>query len=161
MLIVFEGLILSFWLLLICVVGIAKDGPVGLVVFYEQEVQDRVIELGLTTKERIKKISIISTMALFLPMVTVFPAIVYFYNGVNGFRDCFIQLTVIYLIAGLFDRLFIDWWWVGQTKAWIIPGTEEFMPYIYGKTLVGKWVGTLIGFPILAAIISGVITLLT
>ena len=161
MLIVFEGLILSFWLLLICVVGIAKDGPVGLVVFYEQEVQDRVIELGLTTKERIKKISIISTMALFLPMVTVFPAIVYFYNGVNGFRDCFIQLTVIYLIAGLFDRLFIDWWWVGHTKAWIIPGTEEFMPYIYGKTLVGKWVGTLIGFPILAAIISGVITLLT
>ena len=161
MLIVFEGLILSFWLLLICVVGIAKDGPVGLVVFYEQEVQDRVIELGLTTKERIKKISIISTMALFLPMVTVFPAIVYFYNGVNGFRDCFIQLAVIYLIAGLFDRLFIDWWWVGHTKAWIIPGTEEFMPYIYGKTLVGKWVGTLIGFPILAAIISGVITLLT
>ena len=87
MLIVFEGLILSFWLLLICVVGIAKDGPVGLVVFYEQEVQDRVIELGLTTKERIKKISIISTMALFLPMVTVFPAIVYFYNGVNGYFD--------------------------------------------------------------------------
>ena len=161
MLIVFEGLILSFWLLLICVVGIAKDGPVGLVVFYEQEVQDKVVKLGLTTKERIKKISIISTMALFLPMVTVFPAIVYFYNGVNGFRDCFIQLTVIYLIAGLFDRLFIDWWWVGHTKAWIIPGTEEFMPYIYGKTLVGKWVGTFIGFPILAAIISGVITLLT
>ena len=161
MLIVFEGLILSFWLLLICVVGIAKDGPVGLVVFYEQEVQDRVVELGLTTKERIKKISIISTMALFLPMVTVFPVIVYFYNGVNGFLDCFIQLAVIDLIAGLFDRLFIDWWWVGHTKAWIIPGTEEFMPYIYGKTLVGKWVGTLIGFPILAAIISGVITLLT
>ena len=161
MLIVFEGLILSFWLLLICVVGIAKDGPVGLVVFYEQEVQDRVVELGLTTKERIKKISIISTMALFLPMVTVFPVIVYFYNGVNGFMDYFIQLAVIYLIAGLFDRLFIDWWWVGHTKAWIIPGTEEFMPYIYGKTLVGKWLGTLIGFPILAAIISGVITLLT
>ena len=41
MLVVFEGLILSFWLLLICVVGIAKDGPVGLVVFYEQEVQDK------------------------------------------------------------------------------------------------------------------------
>ena len=40
MLVVFEGLILSFWLLLICVVGIAKDGPVGLVVFYEQEVQE-------------------------------------------------------------------------------------------------------------------------
>ena len=49
MLVVLEGLILSFWLLLICVVGIAKDGPVGLVVFYEQEIQDKVVELGLIT----------------------------------------------------------------------------------------------------------------
>lgn len=160
MLVVFEGLILSFWLLLICVVGIAKDGPVGLVIFYEQEVQDRAIEMGLTSKEKIKKISIISSIALFLPMVTVIPVIVHFYNGASGFMDCFIQLAIIYLIAGLFDRLFIDWWWVGHTKAWIIPGTEEFMPYIYGKTLAVKWLGTLVGFPILAAIISAVITLL-
>ncbi len=160
MIVVFEGLILSFWLLLICVVGIAKDGPVGLVIFYEQEVQDRAIEMGLTSKEKIKKISIISSIALFLPMVTVIPVIVYFYNGASGFMDCFIQLAIIYLIAGLFDRMFIDWWWVGHTKAWIIPGTEEFMPYIYGKTLAVKWLGTLVGFPILAAIISAVITLL-
>lgn len=160
MLVVFEGLILSFWLLLICVVGIAKDGPVGLVVFYEQEVQDRVVEMGLTSKERIKKISIISGLAMFLPMLTVIPATVHFFNGASGFFDHFVQLTIIYLIAGLFDRLFIDWWWVGRTKAWIIPGTEEFMPYIYGKMLMTKWVGTLIGFPVLAAIISAIINLL-
>ena len=160
MLVVLEGLVLSFWLLLICVVGIAKDGPVGLVVFYEQEVKDRVVELGLTTEERIKKISIISTVALLLPMLTLVPAVVYLYNGVNGFFDGFIQLTIIYLIAGLFDRIFIDWWWVGQTKAWVIPGTEEFMPYIYGKTLIGKWCGTLIGFPIMGAIIAGIIQLI-
>ena len=160
MIIVFEGLILSFWLLLICVVGIANDGPVGLVIFYEQEVQDRAVELGLTTKEKIKKTSVISGLALYLPMVTVIPAIVCLYNGVSGFFDCFIQLAVIYLIAGLFDRIFIDWWWVGKTRTWIIPGTEEFMPYIYGKTLVTKWVGTLIGFPVLAALIAGILTLL-
>ena len=130
MLVILEGLVLSFWLLLVCVVGIAKDGPVGLVVFYEQEVKDRVVELGLTTKDKIRKISVISSAALFLPMLIVIPAVVYLYNGVNGFFDGFLQLTIIYLIAGLFDRIFIDWWWVGHTKAWIIPGTEEFMPYI-------------------------------
>lgn len=37
MLAVFEGLILSFWLLLICVVGIA-NGPVGMVMYYEKDV---------------------------------------------------------------------------------------------------------------------------
>ena len=64
MLVVFEGLILSFWLLLVCVVGIAKDGPVGLVVFYEQEVQDKVVELGLITKEKIKHVCMLSIFSL-------------------------------------------------------------------------------------------------
>ena len=47
--ILIEGIVMCFVLLIICVVGIA-NGPVGLVVFYEQEVKDRVVELGLTTK---------------------------------------------------------------------------------------------------------------
>ena len=50
--VVIEGLALCFWLLLICVVGTA-NGAVGLVVFYNQDVKDRVVELGLTTPERI------------------------------------------------------------------------------------------------------------
>ncbi len=54
MLVVLEGLVMSFWLLLICVVGIA-NGPIGLVVFYENDVKDRVVELGITTPERIRK----------------------------------------------------------------------------------------------------------
>lgn len=104
MLAVFEGLILSFWLLLICVVGIA-NGPVGMVMYYEKDVQDRVVELGLTTRETIKKTSMIAGLALFVPQLTIIPAVVYFWNG-------FFQLLVIYMIANLFDRLFVDEWWV-------------------------------------------------
>lgn len=37
-------------------------------------------------------------------------------------------LGAILLIMGVFDRLYIDWHWVGRTKAWIIPGTEDLMP---------------------------------
>ena len=48
MLVVLEGIIMCFVLLIICVVGIA-NGPVGMVFFYEKEVQDKVVELGLTT----------------------------------------------------------------------------------------------------------------
>lgn len=88
------------------------------------------------------------------------PAIVYGINGAEGFLDGFIQILVILMIAGLFDRLFIDWWWVGHTKAWVIPGTEDLMPYIYGKTLVKKWIGTIVGFPILAALLAGAIQLI-
>ena len=91
MLIIFEGLILCFWLLFICVVGTA-NGPVGLVVFFEQDVKDRAVELGLTTVEKIRKTSLISGIALFVPEITVFPAVVYFYNGVTGFWNA-IRIT--------------------------------------------------------------------
>lgn len=156
---IIEGIVMCFILLLICVIGIA-NGPVGLVIFYEQEVKDRVIEQGLTTKEKIKKTWIITLIALFGPQIVLPPAMVYGINGAEGFLDGFIQILVILMIAGLFDRLFIDWWWVGHTKAWVIPGTEDLMPYIYGKTLVKKWIGTIVGFPILAALLAGVMQLI-
>ena len=85
---------------------------------------------------------------------------VYGVNGARGFWEGFWQISVILLMEGLFDRLFIDWYWVGKTKAWIIPGTEDLMPYIYGKTLIGKWVITLIGYPVIAALLSLIVSLI-
>lgn len=157
--ILIEGIVMCFVLLIICVVGIA-NGPVGLVVFYEQEVKDRVVALGLTTKEKIQKTSIITLIALFVPMLVLVPLMVYGINGAKGFWDGYWQMLAILMISGLFDRVFIDWWWVGHTKAWIIPGTEDLMPYIHGKTLVRKWLGTVVGFPILAAILAGLMQLI-
>ena len=159
MLLVIEGIVMCFVLLLICVIGIA-NGPVGLVVFYEQEVKDRVVALGLTTRDRIKKTSAITVTALFVPMLILVPYMVYGINGVSDFQNGFWQMLVILMIAGLFDRIFIDWWWVGHTKAWIIQGTEDLMPYIYGKTLLKKWAGTLVGYPILAAVLAGLMQIL-
>ncbi|MBQ6559418.1 MAG: hypothetical protein IJL85_01165 [Erysipelotrichaceae bacterium] len=157
--VVLEGIAFSFWLLLICVILI-KDGSVGGVIFYENDVKERVVELGLITKDEIRKRSIISSIALFAPLLFAVPLLVYRVNGASGFKDAFLQMCGIYLIAGLFDRLFIDWYWVGHTKAWIIPGTEDLQPYIPKKTLIGKWLGTLIGFPLIAAIIAKIVELL-
>ena len=154
-----EGLVMAFWLLLICVVGIA-NGPVGLVVFYEQDVQDRVVELGSTTKEKIQKTATITRALLLIPMLTVVPAMVYGVNGAQGFWEGFWQMTVILYIMNLFDRIFIDWFWVGHTKAWVIPGTEDLQPYIPRKTTIRKWVGTMIGFPVLAAMMAGIASLI-
>ena len=148
---------MCFVLLIICVVGIA-NGPVGMVFFYEKEVQEKAIELGLTTRETIRKRKMITYIAIIVPQLLLVPLTVYLVNGAPDFRTAAVQMTVIYLISGLFDRLFIDWYWVGKTKAWIIPGTEYMMPYIYGKTLIGKWVSTLIGFPLLAAIIAWLVS---
>ena len=159
MLILLEGILMCFILLLVCVIGIA-NGPVSMVTLYEKDVQQRVVELGLTTKENIRKTTIFSGIALFAPTLILVPLMVYGYNGAASFQDGFCQMTAIYLIMNLFDRLFIDWYWVGKTTAWLIPGTEDLMPYIPKKVLIRKWLGSLVGFPIIAAIIAGIMTLL-
>lgn len=157
MLILVESLAMCFILLLICVIGIA-NGPVGSVYFYEPAVQEKVVELGLTTKEEIKKRYTIAGVALFVPILVFVPAMVYFINGARSFGDIFVQITIVLMIMGLFDRIFIDWYWVGKTKAWFIPGTEELMPYIPKKTLLKKWIGTVIGYPLIAAIMAAVMS---
>lgn len=40
--------------------------------------------------------------------------------------------------------------------AWIIPGTEDLLPYIPKKAWIKKWAATIIGYPVLAAILSGI-----
>lgn len=157
MILVIEGMAMCFILLIVCVIGIAKDGPVGLVCFYEKDVQDRVVELGLTTTDKIKRNSIVVAIAVTLPITILIPYMVYVINGATGFKDAFFQMLVISLIANVFDRLFIDSYWVGKTKAWNIPGTEDLKPYIPKSTLIKKWIGTLLVHPVFFALIAWII----
>ncbi len=150
---VLEGIILSFALLMICVLSI-KNGPVGGVHYYEKEVQDRVVEMGLITEKEIKRNNTVSGIPFFIMMIIVCPVMIFFLNGASGFTEGFIQLTAAYLICNAFDRLFIDWYWVGHTKAWIIPGTEDLMPYIPKKAWIRKLVVSMIMYPVSAALLS-------
>lgn len=157
--IIVEGIVMCFALLMVTVIGIA-NGPVGLVLLYEEDVQQRVVELGLTTKEKIRKNFIICCIALFVPLFILPPIMVYGLNGVTNFWDGFWQMSIILWIQGVFDRLFVDWYWVGKTKAWEIPGTEDLKPYIPTKVMIRKWVGTVVLNPLIAAIVAGVIYLI-
>lgn len=152
-LIIIEGIVMCFLLLITLVIGIA-NGPVGMAIMYEKDVQERVIEKGLTTREKMKKTFIITLIALYLPVFVLAPSMAYFINGARGFIDIFWQSSVISLIMGVFDRFFIDWYWVGKTKTWDIIGTEDLKPYIPKKALVVKWFGTVIGLPLMCAVSS-------
>lgn len=158
MMLIIEGIVMCFVLLIVCVAGIS-NGPVGLVLLYEEDVQQRVIELGMTTRERIRRNFILCSIALFLPLFVLPPLMVYGVNGAAGFRDGFWQMAVILWIQGLFDRVFIDWYWVGKTKAWEIPGTEDLKPYIPAKVLIRKWIGTIVLNPLIAALTAGIMQL--
>jgi hypothetical protein len=158
MILIAEGIVMCFVLLIVCVVGIS-NGPVDMVLLYEDDVQRRAVELGLTTPQTIRKNFILCSLALFVPMFVLPPLMVYGINGATGFWDGFWQMTVILWIQGLFDRFFIDWYWVSHTKAWEIPGTEDLKPYIPTKVLIRKWVSTILLNPLIAAIAAGIMVL--
>lgn len=157
MLIIMEGIVLCFILLIYCVIGIA-NGPEKFTVFYEKDVQDKAIKLGYTSKEKIRKQTIISIIVLYLPCFILVPFMVCYINGAKEFNQIFIQSLLIMYIMGLFDRFFVDWYWVEHTKAWDIPNTEELKPYIPKKMKVVKWIGTIVGFAIIALIIAFVMS---
>ena len=72
-------------------------------------------------------------------------------------------MFAILSIVNLIDRLLIDEYWVGHTKAWEIPGTEDMKPYINKKDKLGKWLMGTAGFAIVAivcAALAGIMSLL-
>ena len=154
-----EGLGLGFLLYLICAIGI-RNGAVGMVHLYDQKVQERVIQLGLTTAEAIRKRSL-RFRNLCLPGYLIYVLIcVYLINGARGFLAGFWQSLVILFIMNLIDRFLIDEYWVGHTKAWIIPGTEDLRPYITAKDKKKKWIMGTAGMALLATILSGIMALI-
>ena len=156
---VLEGLGLGFLLYLICAIGI-RNGAVGMVHLYDQKVQERVVQLGLSTADEIRKRSVLFR-SLCLPGYLIYVLIcVYVINGARGFFEGFWQGFVILFIMNLIDRFLIDEYWVGHTKAWIIPGTEDLRPYITAEDKKKKWIMGTAGMALLAAILSGIMALM-
>jgi hypothetical protein len=156
--IITEGILLGALLVLLCAVGIRK-GAVNMVFLYHRDVQDRCVQNGLITRERIwqnRKIF----KGLGIPLYFTFVLVsVYAVNGARGFWPGFWQMFAILSILNLIDRLLIDEYWVGHTRAWDIPGTEDQKPYIDRKDRIGKWLIGTVGFAALSAILSGVMAL--
>ena len=85
---------------------------------------------------------------------------VYCVNGARGFLSGFWQAFVILSIMNLIDRFLIDGYWVGHTKAWIIPGTEDLRPYITPADQKRKWIMGTAGMAVIAAALSGIMCLI-
>ena len=153
-----EGLGLGVLLVLVCLFGI-RNGAVGMVHLYEEEVQARVVTLGLTTKEKIERNKKLFK-AVCLPGYIAYALVcVYAINGARGFLAPSWQLLVILSVMNLIDRFLIDDYWVGHTKAWTIPGTEDLKPYINAAAKRKKWLFGTVGMVVISAALSGIMLL--
>lgn len=153
--IILEGLGLGVLLVLVCAVGIRK-GAVGMVHLYSREVQDRCVSLGLTTHEKIRRNALLFKVICVPGYIAYVLILVYAVNGASGFWTGFWQMLVILSVMNLIDRFLIDGFWVGHTKVWTIPGTEDLKPYITGKDKCKKWIFGTVGMAVIAAVLSAI-----
>ena len=154
-----EGLLLGILLMGVCAVGI-KNGAIGMVHLYHQDVQDRCVELGLTTHEKIKQHSKLFKIICLPGYILYILVCVYAVNGVKDFWSGFWQMFVILFIMNVMDRFLVDEWWVGHTKAWTIPGTEDLKPYITGADKRKKWISGTIGLAVISAVLADIAALI-
>ena len=155
---ILEGLGLGALLVLVCAFGI-RNGAVGMVHLYHEDVQARCVQLGLTTRERIRRNALTFKLCCMPGYIAYVLVCVYAVNGARGFADGFWQLLVILSVMNLIDRFLVDDFWVGHTKAWTIPGTEDMKPYITAADRKKKWLFGTAGMAVIAAVLSGVMAL--
>lgn len=153
-----EGLGLGVLLVLVCLFGV-RNGAVGMVHLYEAEVQARVVTLGLTTKEKIERNKKLFKAVCLPGYIAYVLVCVYAINGARGFLTPFWQLLVILSVMNLIDRFLIDDYWVGHTKAWTIPGTEDLKPYINAAAKRKKWLFGTVGMVVISAVLAGLMLL--
>ena len=154
-----EGIGLGALLVLVCAFGLRK-GAVGMVFLYSPDVQERCVKRGLTTRERIRR-NKATFKACCIPAYMAYVLVcVYAVNGARGFGPGFWQLFAILSVMNLIDRFLVDDYWVGHTKAWTIPGTEDLKPYITRHDKARKWLFGTAGMAALSAMLSGIMTLL-
>ena len=152
---ILEGLGLSVLLVLVCAFGI-RHGAVGMVHLYAPKVQERCVQLGLTTHEKIKRNALLFKAVCIPGYIAYVLIFVYAVNGAVGFLAGFWQLLLILSVMNLIDRFLVDGFWVGHTKAWMIPGTEDLRPYITAKDKCKKWLFGTVGMAIISAVLSAI-----
>ncbi len=132
---ILEGLELSVLLVLVCAFGI-RHGAVGMVHLYAPKVQERCVQPGLTTHEKIKRNALLFKAVCIPGYIAYVLIFVYAVNGAVGFLAGFWQLLLILSVMNLIDRFLVDGFWVGHTKAWTIPAPRISAPISQQRTSV-------------------------
>ena len=140
-------------------IGVGNSAMNGLY-FYPEPVREKVYELGLTDRETVAGKRKRFMAAFFTVMAAALVLIIRVWNGLRSFCPAYWQALLFLEVMNWYDGIVIDRLWVGHSRFWIIPGTEE-IPFVqtWPQVLKKRGILTLIWIPG-AAVIAGIIILL-
>ena len=140
-------------------IGVGNNALNGLY-FYPKPVQEKVYELGLTDRETVAKKRKVFMIAFFAVMAAALILILRVWNGIQSFWAAYWQALLFLEVMNWYDGIVIDRLWVGHSRFWVIPGTEE-IPFVqtWPQVLKKRGILTLIWIAG-AAVIAGIVVLL-
>lgn len=137
-----------------------KGGAIDGLFFYPEPVQERAIEIGLTDRETVRRKKR-RFMPLFVAvMLTALLLIIGLWNKASDFKTAYLQALLFLEVMNWYDGIVIDKIWVGYSKFWVLPGTED-MPFVqtWGQVLKKRGILTFIWI-LGAAAVAGLVVLL-
>ncbi|MBQ6236425.1 MAG: hypothetical protein IJK54_10955 [Clostridia bacterium] len=153
--------LLLFCALLTLMVKIAVgSSPLNGLYFYPKPVQERVYALGLTDRDTVRRKRRRFMIPFFLVMAAALVLIIGLWNGIRTFWPAYWQALLFLEVMNWYDGVVIDRLWVGHSRFWIIPGTED-IPFVqtWAQVLKKRGILTLIWL-VGAAVVAGIVVLL-
>lgn len=106
-----------------------RGGAVDGIYFYPKPVQERAFAIGLTDRETMMKKRKRFMAAFYLVMLSALLLILTVWNRVSTFREAYLQALLFLEVMNIYDGIVIDKLWVGHSRFWILPGTED-IPFV-------------------------------
>lgn len=106
-----------------------RDDALNALYFYPKPVQERVYQLGLTGREAVARKRKLFMVPFFLVMLVALLLIIGAWNGIHTFWPAYVQALLFLEVMNWYDGIVIDRLWVGHSRLWVIPGTED-IPFV-------------------------------
>ena len=136
-----------------------RGGAIDGLYFYPKIVQERAIEIGLTTKEVMQRKKKIFMTEFYIIMLVALVLIIGVLHRVSDFKTAYLLALLFLEVMNWYDGIVIDKIWVGHSKFWILEGCEE-LPFVQTWKQVLKKRGLLTLIWIVGAVIVAEIVVL-
>ena len=139
--------------------GVGNNALNGLY-FYPKPVQERAFAIGLADRAAVAKKRKRFMIPFFLVLTASLLLIIGLWNGVRTFGKAYWQALLFLEVMNWYDGIVIDRLWVGHSKFWVIPGTQD-VPFVqtWKQVLKKRGILTLIWI-VGAALTAGIVILL-
>ena len=137
-----------------------RGGAIDGLYFYPKSVQDRAIEIGLSTRETINRKRKVFMTEFHIVMLLTLVLIIGFWNNISDFKTAYMYALLFLEVMNWYDGIVIDEVWVRYSKFWKLPGLED-VPYVQTiKQMLKKRLFLTLIWVIGAAIVAGIVVLI-